>query len=196
MDPVTQATNAGPATTSSDYRERGHGPPYAARFSITDTVSASGNVCQSVPIGESGHHVTSIAPVTQVKLGICGRGTYVGSPSVGGGGPGCFPLAPGFVSFRCRAVGSRHLAKSGYNCIQFVPHRVHRYDHHELKEKPYHVRYTLAGVPDHFSQQRPDFIDRHPLSSHQILLVLLRGRDLGCNVHILRISSNARFQPP
>jgi len=45
MDPVTQhapgnaSDNAGPATTSSDYRERRHGPPYAARFSITDTGS-------------------------------------------------------------------------------------------------------------------------------------------------------------
>ena len=56
MDPVTQHApgnandNAGPATTSSDYRERRHGPPYAARFSITDTGSKKWQSCQSTAI--------------------------------------------------------------------------------------------------------------------------------------------------
>jgi hypothetical protein len=36
-------------------------------------------------------------PTTQVKNGNCWRGITLGVPPQGGGGPGCFPLAPGFV---------------------------------------------------------------------------------------------------
>ena len=37
---------------------------------------------------------------------------------------------------------------------------------------------VLVAILEYFRQQQPDLIDRYPLSSHQILLILL-GRNIG-----------------
>ena len=55
----------------------------------------------------------------------------MGVPPKGGGGPGCFPLALGFV---VDAVG-RCRAENGYHGTQMVSNRVHRYDHYETRGK-------------------------------------------------------------
>jgi hypothetical protein len=148
-------------------------------------------------------------PMTQLK---CDRGEWgytATVPSVGGG-PGRFPLVR-IVSrrFHRRAVDSHHRAEFGYHGTQKSSNRVHRFarlktqgKHPEIQHKtPHHQAYTRAVLPswhrlavgEHLRQQRPHFVDRHPLSSYHILLVLLRSRDFGCDVDELRISSNARF---
>ena len=111
--------------------------------------------------------------------------------------------------FGRRAVDSHHSAENVADRQQKASNRVHRFarlktqgKHPEIQHKtPHQQGYTRPGVPnwhrlavgEHLRQQRPHFVDRHPLSSYHILLVLLRSRDFGCDVDELRISSNARF---
>ena len=125
------------------------------------------------------------------------------------GGLGRFPLVR-IVSrrFGRRAVDS-HTTENVADRQQKSSNRVHRFariktqgKHRKTPRKTTHQQaYTRAVLPswhrlavgEHLRQQRPHFVDRHPLSSYHILLVLLRSRDFGCDVDELRISSNARF---
>jgi hypothetical protein len=43
-------------------------------------------------------------PMTQVKNGNCWRGIPLGVPPMVGGGPGCFPLAPGSIVVSSRVA--------------------------------------------------------------------------------------------
>ena len=135
-------------------------------------------------------------------------GVYRYRPVGGWGVRVVFRWSASFTLRGRRAVGS-HTTENVADRQQKSSNRVHRFarlktqgKHPEIQHKtPHHQAYTRAVLPswhrlavgEHPREQRPNFIDRHPLSPYQILLVLLSGRDFGCDVDERRIRLNARL---